>query len=97
MQVALIVAVAEEACAFEHRDLHWGNVLIKPTAETKAHYKLRGYDIEAATEGIAVTLIDFTASRLQTLTGDLAFCDLAADPELFQGPKNDCQVSKLQG
>lgn len=39
-----------------------------------------------------VTLIDFTLSRLVTVTGEVAFCDLAADPELFKGPKGSVQV-----
>ena len=52
----------------------------------------RGVDVEMATHGLAVTLIDFTLSRLQTLTGDVAFCDLGADPDLFKGPRGDCQV-----
>lgn len=39
-----------------------------------------------------VTLIDFTLSRLVTVTGEVAFCDLAADPELFRGPKGSVQV-----
>ena len=39
-----------------------------------------------------VTLIDFTLSRLCTADGAGAYCDLEADPELFQGPKGDCQV-----
>lgn len=45
-------------------------------------------------QGVLVTLIDFTASRLQTPSGDVAFCDLSADPELFQGPKGNCQVRR---
>lgn len=52
----------------------------------------RGHNIEADTAGVTVTLIDFTLSRLTAVTGDVAFCDLAADPELFQGPKGDVQV-----
>ena len=52
----------------------------------------RGVDIEAAAEGVAVTLIDFTLSRLVTRDGATAFCDLEADPELFNGPKGDCQA-----
>lgn len=52
----------------------------------------RGHTIEAATAGVTVTLIDFTLSRLTAVTGDVAFCNLAADPELFQGPKGDVQV-----
>lgn len=43
-------------------------------------------------QGVLATLIDFTASRLQTPAGDVAFCDLSADPELFQGPKGNTQV-----
>ena len=45
------------------------------------------------TAGVAVTLIDFTLSRLDTGAGTVAFCDLSADPDLFKGPKNDCQAS----
>lgn len=44
-----------------------------------------------------VTLIDFTLSRLVTVTGEVAFCDLAADPELFKGPKGSVQVWLCQG
>ena len=52
----------------------------------------RGVDVEVAAEGVAVTLIDFTLSRLVTPDGTTAFCDLEADPELFNGPKGDCQA-----
>ena len=52
----------------------------------------RGVDVAVECGGLAVTLIDFTLSRLRTAAGDVAFCDLAADPELFAGPKGDCQV-----
>ena len=33
MQTAMALAVAEAACRFEHRDLHWGNLLITRTAD----------------------------------------------------------------
>ena len=52
----------------------------------------RGVEIEMETAGLCLTLIDFTLSRLQTGTGAIAFCDLSADPELFTGPKGDCQA-----
>jgi len=52
----------------------------------------RGVDIKVQTAGIRVTLIDFTLSRLVTQDGDVAYCDLSLDPELFKGPKGDPQV-----
>ncbi len=42
--------------------------------------------------GVAACLIDFTASRLRTADGAVACCDLAQDPELFEGPKGNVQV-----
>lgn len=54
----------------------------------------RGVNLEAETAGVTVTLIDFTLSRLQTETGEVAYCDLSTDPALFQGPKRDFQVFK---
>ena len=56
-----------------------------------------GVDISLETAGVAVTLIDFTLSRLETGAGAVAFCDLSADPDLFRGPKNDCQVRRMLG
>ncbi|KAL0051746.1 hypothetical protein WJX82_001400 [Trebouxia sp. C0006] len=92
LQTALSLAVAEEACEFEHRDLHWGNLLVRRDSNKSTSCRLRGHAIEASTSGVTVTLIDFTLSRLTALTGDIAFCDLAADPELFTGPKGDVQA-----
>eukprot|EP00955_Chlamydomonas_euryale_P114232 366260-Chlamydomonas_euryale.AAC.39 len=40
----------------------------------------------------AVSLIDFTASRLIAADGSLACCDLGQDPEIFEGPEGDIQV-----
>ncbi|GBF88054.1 hypothetical protein Rsub_00766 [Raphidocelis subcapitata] len=92
LQAALALAVGEEALGFEHRDLHWGNVLLRAAPSLTTAFRLRGMDISVQTQGVLATLIDFTASRLQTPAGDVAFCDLSADPELFQGPKGNCQA-----
>lgn len=92
VQTAFALAVAEEACAFEHRDLHWGNVLLRRTPLQTASCTLRGVEVEFPTEGIEVTVIDFTLSRLVTEDGTVAFCDLEADPELFKGPRGNCQA-----
>ena len=42
-KVAHTLAVAEQAIEFEHRDLHWGNVLVKEVKGTKVcEFKLDG-------------------------------------------------------
>lgn len=85
--------MAEDSLAFEHRDLHWGNVMLRPAAAANSHVtaRLRGSTLRAATCGAEVTLIDFTASRLQTPGGDVAFCNLEAEEGLFDGPKGKPQ------
>jgi serine/threonine-protein kinase haspin len=98
LQTALSLAVAEEACEFEHRDLHWGNVLLArdPCGPDEARHTLRGVRLGAATEGLAVTLIDFTLSRMTPrdragTMAPIAFCNLEDDPDIFAGPKGECQ------
>ncbi len=51
-----------------------------------------GEDLKVASGGVQVSLIDFTASRLVALDGQLAFCDLSLDPEVFEGPEGVVQV-----
>ena len=64
-QVTAALAVAEECMQFEHRDLHWGNVLVKPTEEETVKYCLNGEEFELDTHGVQVNIIDFTMSRLR--------------------------------
>lgn len=96
LQATIALAVGEEACLFEHRDLHWGNILLRRTGTPSVAARLRGAPISAAAAGMEVTLIDFTLSRLDSEGGATAFCDLEQDPALFLGPKGDCQVSLLE-
>ena len=63
-QVAISLSIAEESLTFEHRDLHWGNVLVKRTKRKEIHYKLCGRDICVKSAGVLVSIIDFTLSRL---------------------------------
>lgn len=92
LQVALALAVAEDAYQFEHRDLHSSNVLVAPAPAAHAEFRLKGRHIRVATHGVQPTIIDFTLSRLVAMDGSVAFFDLEADPEVFQGTKGHPQV-----
>jgi hypothetical protein len=43
-----------------------------------------------------VVLIDFTLSRLITCEGELAYCDLESDPELFQVRRRRCHIKSMK-
>ena len=64
-QTALGLAVAENALEFEHRDLHWGNVLICRTEDEFVESALLGEKMMVESQGVRVSLIDFTLSRLK--------------------------------
>lgn len=83
LQIAISLAVAENKLQFEHRDLHWGNVLIVPTNEKTLTFYLNGNPIEIQTHGVKTTIIDYTLSRI-VYRDCCLYQDLAADPELFQ-------------
>ncbi|XP_044849865.1 serine/threonine-protein kinase haspin [Mauremys mutica] len=83
-QVTASLAVAEEGLHFEHRDLHWGNILVKKTNLKKLSYTLNGAVYTIPTKGIHVNIIDYTLSRMEK-DGLTVFCDISTDKELFQG------------
>ena len=64
-QVTYGLAIAESALEFEHRDLHWGNVLVRPCAKENLRYTLKGTDVYLPSWGLEVSIIDFTLSRLR--------------------------------
>lgn len=82
VQLTFALAVAEVTLEFEHRDLHWGNVLIKKTPAKHITFKLNGKEFLVPSNGIQVTIIDYTLSRM-SYGGCCIFNDLAVDPELF--------------
>ncbi|XP_050785626.1 serine/threonine-protein kinase haspin [Gopherus flavomarginatus] len=83
-QVTASLAVAEEGLHFEHRDLHWGNILVKKTNLKELSYTLNGAVYTIPTKGIHVNIIDYTLSRMEK-DGLTVFCDISTDKELFQG------------
>ncbi|XP_060651537.1 serine/threonine-protein kinase haspin homolog [Drosophila nasuta] len=81
-QIIFTLAVGEEAFQFEHRDLHWGNILIEETNKKHIDYNLNGKDLSLPTKGIRITIIDYTLSRVTV--GDCChYNDLSTDEELF--------------
>ncbi|XP_063826481.1 MATH and LRR domain-containing protein PFE0570w [Ostrinia nubilalis] len=87
LQIAFGLAVGEEAFQFEHRDLHWGNVLIAPTEQKFATFVLRGRAHRVARCGVAGTIIDYSLSRLSLpLARECAalYNDLGGDDSLFE-------------
>lgn len=82
-QTALTLAVAERKFEFEHRDLHWGNILIAPTTDKFAEFRVDGKVVKVPTHGVKVTIIDYSLSRI-IYDGAVLYDNLARDDELFQ-------------
>ncbi|XP_063806469.1 serine/threonine-protein kinase haspin isoform X2 [Pseudophryne corroboree] len=83
-QVTAALAVAEQELRFEHRDLHWGNLLLEKSASRTLSGCLHGEEFHIPSAGVQVKIIDYTLSRLDK-DGLTVFCDLSTDEELFLG------------
>ncbi|KAK5866101.1 hypothetical protein PBY51_020317 [Eleginops maclovinus] len=83
-QVTAALAVAEQELHFEHRDLHWGNVLVKRTKEKRGSFLLNGAAHSLETKGVVVRIIDYSLSRLE-IDGLTVSCDISKDESLFMG------------
>ncbi|KAF8309153.1 hypothetical protein DL93DRAFT_2141714 [Clavulina sp. PMI_390] len=70
-QICETLAVAEDLVSFEHRDLHWGQILlenVRPTASAKDNdHRL---PMNSQENGIKATIIDFGLSRMEYRDGD---------------------------
>ncbi|KAL1476371.1 hypothetical protein MTO96_018617 [Rhipicephalus appendiculatus] len=86
-QVALTLAVAEEALEFEHRALSEDHVLVKKAHHDVLSYRLNGRVLHVNTFGVHAFLVDFCASRLRP-RGDVKplFTDLK------KMPRNKCDA-----
>jgi predicted unusual protein kinase regulating ubiquinone biosynthesis (AarF/ABC1/UbiB family) len=94
----------------QHRDLHWGNILLKSVDQTPPapessqlnitpsrdtiRSKRRITMLASASSGIQVTLIDFTLSRA-TLRDDRIAFDSFADDCIFEGEGASTAVLRL--
>ena len=90
VQVTYALAVAETALQFEHRDLHWGNVLVKATNDEYIEYLLDGKSLLVKSYGVKVSIIDFTLSRL--FKGTLSTAHNFSSPKCSKltGDANNC-------
>jgi serine/threonine-protein kinase haspin len=80
MQTTLALAVAESCLEFEHRDLHWGNLLVKKVPDSTSQvFCLRGQNWNVRSPGIKICLIDFTLSRLLGCNGTVKCSNLATE------------------
>lgn len=84
LQAACALAVAETALEFEHRDLHWGNILVAPTNQRSISCRLAGRDFELDCAGVFVSVIDYTLSRMHK-GGAVMFTDVSSEDDLFKG------------
>lgn len=84
LQAACALAVAETALEFEHRDLHWGNILVAPTKQRSIPCRLAGRDFELDCAGVFVSVIDYTLSRMHK-GGAVMFTDVSSEDDLFNG------------
>lgn len=63
--------------------MHWGNLLIAPTLEKFIEYRIDGKTFKVLTNGVKVTIIDYSLSRM-VYDGAVLYDNLARDEELFQ-------------
>ena len=75
--------VAEEVFKFEHRDLHWGNILVRECSKCDYTYTIRGNDYQITNQGVHASIIDYSLSRMTAEDGSEIYNNLAEDPDLF--------------
>ncbi|CAL8073114.1 unnamed protein product [Orchesella dallaii] len=84
LQVAHILAVGECALEFEHRDLHWGNILVEEWQPFHINYLVNGQTLLVPAVDVKAVVIDFTISRVKA-SDQAIFLDLKDDEEQFLG------------
>ncbi|TPX67123.1 hypothetical protein SpCBS45565_g04050 [Spizellomyces sp. 'palustris'] len=94
LQLCLSVANAEIQEMFEHRDLHWGNVLLTTARPEKFLIDLEGDRIGFSNEGVKICIIDYTWGRIGAYP-ELVYLPLD-DPELFDGKGKGQRGGDLQ-
>ncbi|KAI3639863.1 hypothetical protein MIR68_002177 [Amoeboaphelidium protococcarum] len=84
VQCSLTIAQAEKTVQFEHRDLHWGNVLLKATDDQEYEYCIVGQKYNVPSGGVRCTIIDYTFSRV-SINQQQVICRPYDEEAYFQG------------
>lgn len=87
VQTIIALAVAERELRFEHRDLHWGNLLIRDDKkkDSRIQVVIDGITLNIMNDGLVASIIDFNLSRLEGQDGRVYALALTDDEELFEG------------
>lgn len=95
-QVVLSLAKGEEGAEFEHRDLHLGNICVRPVTDSTSPAQTLAQGREAIDvkkklnfTSLEATVIDYTISRARIPDSCTAFHDLSLDSSLFEGDSTD--------
>ncbi|KAJ3040403.1 Serine/threonine-protein kinase haspin [Rhizophlyctis rosea] len=94
----LALSRAEWALEFEHRDSHWGNVLVQTGAShvKKSVVQLEGqsYEVVFEDQGYVATIIDFTLSRIKK--GSTVHFTPIDHPDYYQQPLVDKKKKQVK-
>ncbi|OBZ76602.1 Serine/threonine-protein kinase haspin [Grifola frondosa] len=70
-QVARALSEAEDLVRFEHRDLHWGQILVKDVPVSKPHNATgKRIPMDHTAHGVSATIIDLGLARMDAEDGD---------------------------
>ncbi|WBW71809.1 haspin related kinase Hrk1 [Schizosaccharomyces osmophilus] len=95
-----VLAIGERNFEFEHRDMHWGNILIKRRDDEDLSYLLDEVSFDefdssntsltvpersSTADSLDITLIDFTLARMRHTGSSSPIFNEFDDPDLFNG------------